>query len=84
VLVRDSDGEFVEKPFDRDEDRRGVSEFGEDDEADGQERGRARDSRVNHREHTLGVAAHLAALDRVRHVGLTGRDGITDVIHKTS
>jgi hypothetical protein len=60
------------------EDRRGVGELGEDDQAHRQERGAAADRGVDHRQHPVGVGAHLRPLDRIGEVGLAGGRGVAD------
>ena len=78
VLVRDRHGELLEQLGDGREDRRGVRELGEHDEPHRQERRAAGHRRIDHRQHAIGVGAHLRAVDRVGEVGLTRRGGVAD------
>src|SRR6185436_18521671 len=81
VLVGDGHGQLLDQLGHGDEDGRGVRELGEDDEPDGKERGRPRYRGVDHRQHAVGVRAHLSAVDRVGQVGLAAGGGIADVVH---
>ena len=47
------------------EDRRGVRELRKHDEPHRQERRAAGDGRVDHRQHAVGVGAHLRAVERI-------------------
>ena len=63
---------------DRREDRRRVRELGKDHEPHGQERRGAGERLVDHRQHAIGVRAHVGTGKRVLEVGLAGSSGITD------
>jgi hypothetical protein len=72
VPVRDADRELFDQLIDGRKDRRGVRELGKDHEPDGKKGRAARDRRIYHVEHAVGVFSHLPALYRVRQVGLAG------------
>jgi hypothetical protein len=71
VFVRDGYRKLREQLLDSGIDGRRVREFGKREEANGQEWCAARDGRFNHREHAVGIPAHVAAIEGVRQIGLT-------------
>ena len=76
VLVRDRHRELVEQLRDRREHRRGVRELWEHDEPHRQERRAAGDRVIDHRDDAIGVGAHAIAMQRIRQIGLTRRNGV--------
>ena len=66
------------------EDRRGVREFRKDDEPDRQKRRAADDGRIDHRQHAVGVRAHLPAIERIGIVDLAGGGGVANDGHAWS
>ena len=65
VLVRNRHGELVEQLGDGREDRRRMRELRKHNEPHRQERRAARDRRIDHRQHAVGVRAHLRAIERI-------------------
>ena len=78
MLVRNRHRELVEQLGDGWKDRRRVGELREHHEPDRQERRAPRDCRVDHREHAVGVRAHLTPVERVGEIGLAGGGGVAD------
>jgi hypothetical protein len=58
-----------------------MRKLGKDDQTHRHERRRARDSLVDQRDNAIGIGRHLPAIDRVREVGLAGRNGISQGHH---
>jgi hypothetical protein len=83
VLVRNLHREHFVEFFHARIDRRRVRELGKHDEPHRQERAAAADGSVDHRQHAIGVGAHIGACRRVRQVRLARRDGVSDVRHRS-
>ncbi len=60
--------------------RRRVGKLGKHDETHRQKRCGARNSRVDHRDHPLGVAVHRPPVERIRVVSLAGSSRISNQV----
>ena len=67
----------ISSPHGRKHGRR-MRELREHDEPHRQERRAAGDGRVDHRQHAVGVRAHVRAVERIRQIGLAGGGGVSD------
>ena len=85
VLVRNRDGQLVEQlPHARIHGRR-MRELREHDEPHREEGRAPGDRRVDHREHAVGVLAHVGAVGRIDQIGLAGGGGVSDdLVHAIS